>query len=236
MTSFKDLFKDSSGGSVSAFSRDSQIGATVTGPIVSVAVRQWSDPATQALGFWDDGKPKEQVIVTLQTTQRDPSMQDDDGTRSVYIKWWGVQRQALIQALHNAGADDIEVGGQFTATYTGDGPRPENRAINAAKLYSYTYKAPSAAAGLIQQATSQQQAPAQTQTVANPVTSGFTVQPEQFAQQQPAQQAATAPAGADDMGAKVQRVRELGAASVPAGVIASLVGLDAATVAAVLAA
>lgn len=237
MTSrFADLLKESSGGSISAFSRTTPVGTSVSGPVVSVAVRQATDPVSGKPSTWDDGNPKEQVLVTLQTNLRDPSVEDDDGARTVYIKWWGVQRQALIQALRNANADDIETGGHFSATYTGDGPQPDNRSLSPAKLYTFVYRAPSAAAGLIQSAaagaaTAAQQAP-QYPPVTNPVTSGFTVPPEQFTQQA----AAPAAAPVDDMVAKMARVRELAAATVPVGVIASMTGLDTATVAAILAA
>lgn len=233
---FADLLKESSGGSISAFSRTTPVGTSVSGPVVSVAVRQATDPVSGKPSTWDDGNPKEQVLVTLQTNLRDPSVEDDDGARTVYIKWWGVQRQALIQALRNANADDIETGGHFSATYTGDGPQPDNRSLSPAKLYTFVYRAPSAAAGLIQSAaagaaTAAQQAP-QYPPVTNPVTSGFTVPPEQFTQQA----AAPAAAPVDDMVAKMARVRELAAATVPVGVIASMTGLDTATVAAILAA
>lgn len=233
---FADLLKESSGGSISAFSKNTPVGTSVSGPVVSVAVRQATDPVSGKPSTWDDGNPKEQVLVTLQTNLRDPSVEDDDGARTVYIKWWGVQRQALIQALRNANADDIETGGHFSATYTGDGPQPDNRSLSPAKLYTFVYRAPSAAAGLIQSAaagaaTAAQQAP-QYPPVTNPVTSGFTVPPEQFTQQA----AAPAAAPVDDMVAKMARVRELAAATVPVGVIASMTGLDTATVAAILAA
>jgi hypothetical protein len=231
---FADLLKESSGGSISAFSKNTPVGTSVSGPVVSVAVRQATDPVSGKPSTWDDGNPKEQVLVTLQTNLRDPSVEDDDGARTVYIKWWGVQRQALIQALRNANADDIETGGHFSATYTGDGPQPDNRSLSPAKLYTFVYRAPSAAAGLIQSAaagaaTAAQQAP-QYPPVTNPVTSGFTVPPEQFTQQ------AAAPAPVDDIVAKMTRVRELAAATVPVGVIASMTGLDTATVAAIIAA
>lgn len=236
---FADLLKESSGGSISAFSRTTPVGTSVSGPVVSVAVRQATDPVSGKPSTWDDGNPKEQVLVTLQTNLRDPSVEDDDGARTVYIKWWGVQRQALIQALRNANADDIETGGHFSATYTGDGPQPDNRSLSPAKLYTFVYRAPSAAAGLIQSAAAETPAPAPQQqqapqyaAVANPVTSGFTVPPEQFTQQA----AAPAAAPVDDMVAKMARVRELAAATVPVGVIASMTGLDTATVAAILAA
>jgi hypothetical protein len=233
---FADLLKESSGGSISAFSKNTPVGTSVSGPVVSVAVRQATDPVSGKPSTWDDGNPKEQVLVTLQTNLRDPSVEDDDGARTVYIKWWGVQRQALIQALRNANADDIETGGHFSATYTGDGPQPDNRSLSPAKLYTFVYRAPSAAAGLIQSAaagaaTAAQQAP-QYPPVTNPVTSGFTVPPEQFTQQAPAPAAAPA-----DMLAKMARVRELAATNlVPVGVIASMTGLDTATVAAIIAA
>jgi hypothetical protein len=36
--------------------------------------------------FWPSGDPMYQVIVTVQTQERDPSIQDDDGKRRLFIK------------------------------------------------------------------------------------------------------------------------------------------------------
>jgi hypothetical protein len=167
MSKLADLLKEA-GGSTTAFNKNSPVGTTFSGPVLSVNVRGSIDPKTGKPDTWDDGNPKEQVSVTVQTALRDPNIEEDDGSRTIYIKWWGAQKQALVQALRNASVEDIEIGGMFTATYMGEGPQPDNKALSPAKLYSYSYRAPSAAAGLIQSETSKP-----------PVTSGFMSPPEQ---------------------------------------------------------
>lgn len=99
-----------------------------------------------------------------------------DGARSVYIKWWGHARQALLQAIRDAGADDLEVGGMFAAQYIGEG-EVTTKGFNPPKLYKYEYRKPSATAGLLggspgvppgQQATATVTTTAGTHTVPSP--------------------------------------------------------------------
>lgn len=69
--------------------------------------------------FWDDGKPMMQLVVTLQTDQYDPAVQDDNGKRRVYIK--GQLKSAIQDAVRSSGARGLEAGGRLTVTYTHDG-------------------------------------------------------------------------------------------------------------------
>jgi hypothetical protein len=69
-------------------------GDTVTGVITDTPeVRPQTDFDSGQPLFWDDGKPKMQLVVTLATDQRDPANADDDGTRRVYVK--GKLQQAV---------------------------------------------------------------------------------------------------------------------------------------------
>jgi hypothetical protein len=111
-------------------------GDTVTGVIENIQVRQVTDFDTGKPDFWDNGDPKQQVVVTLNTDLRDPSNADDDGSRNVYIKGWGGQRQAFIAAVKEAGGHKPAAGDTFTATYIGDGEKPARG--YAPKLFKYT--------------------------------------------------------------------------------------------------
>ena len=147
MSELKTLLQESKG-LPSAFRKDHPIGTVWAGRVQRVEVRQVRDddgnPET-----WDNGDPKQQVVVAIQTTQRDPERPGDDGVRGIYIKWWGAQRQALRDCLEAAGVEDIEVGGMFAAQYVGDGEQPKNKMFSPAKLMKYEYKAPSPTAGLL---------------------------------------------------------------------------------------
>lgn len=109
------------------------IGTTVTGTILDVERKQATDPANNTPQTWDDGNPKMQGIITLQTTLREDA--EDDGRRTVYIKMWGLQKQALMAASQAAGGGPA-IGDTFTATFTGLGKKT-NPAFNAPKIYEY---------------------------------------------------------------------------------------------------
>lgn len=123
------------------------IGDSVTGKIVKLDASQQTefrrdgkpgDPLT-----WPDGKPKMQVIVTLQTTQRDPSVEDDDGQRRVFIK--GKQlTDATKAAVRAARAKRLDVGGTFTVVFVRE--EESDWGGSATKFYEIEYVPPSAAA------------------------------------------------------------------------------------------
>lgn len=125
------------GGSQSA--KFETIGTTVTGTIAEAPeVRQQTDPTDNSLKFWKDGSPQMQLVVTLQTNQRNDS--EDDGKRRLFIKGKSLT-EAVREAVKKTGAKGLEIGGTLTVTYTGDGPQP-NRALSAPKLYTATYARP----------------------------------------------------------------------------------------------
>ena len=136
------------GGAPTFFTKDSPVGATVTGTVVAAELRQVTDYATQKPKTWDDGRPQMQVIVTLNTNERDPANPDDDGQRRVFIKTWGVWRDALNAAIKAAGgtkaSDVLTPGAQFTATFTETRPSSMGSPM---KVYAYKIE-PAAQAGL----------------------------------------------------------------------------------------
>lgn len=131
------------GGGIPAAQFDT-IGTTVTGAISALPeVIQQTDPKDGSLKFWDDGKPRMQLVVTVQTDLRDPEIADDDGLRKFYVK--AKLQDAVRQAVRASGARGLEIGGTLAITYTGDGEQ-KNRAFNPPKLYSARYTAPAQAA------------------------------------------------------------------------------------------
>lgn len=134
MNGFNDLF---SGGSRSAFNKNSIQGETVTGPIVSAVQRQVTDFVTKQPETWDNGDPKMQAVITIKTDQRIDD--NDDGARSIYVKTWGLDKISLIQAVQEAGfGSDVNAalaaGNIFTATFTGTQP---SKFGSDQKLYAY---------------------------------------------------------------------------------------------------
>lgn len=124
-------------------------GAKVTGKIVRAEPRQRLDIEQRPM-FWEDGKPQMQLVIWLQTTERDPSLEDDDGMRRLFAS--GSKKPesksmlgAIIEAVRKAG--DIQVGGTLTVQYTGDGPRNAQRpALNPPKQYKAIYQPPTISA------------------------------------------------------------------------------------------
>jgi hypothetical protein len=81
------------------------------------------------LEFWGDGGKKLQVVVTGQTDYRSPEIEDDDGIRYLYVDGSKApasksKMAAVIGAYEAAGCAKLEIGGELTITYVGDGPRP----------------------------------------------------------------------------------------------------------------
>lgn len=162
------------------------IGTTLTGRVTEKpSVEQQRDISTGEKKFWNDGNPMMQLVVTLQTEQRDPSIEDDDGRRRLFVK--SQMKNAIADAVRAAGAKGLEVGGTLTVTFTHELP-PKQRGFSPMKQYAAQYvpaaqaelMAPGAVAGL----TPQQAQAAQH----NPATAALY-------QQQQAQQAAAANAG-----------------------------------------
>lgn len=158
-----------------------QPGTSISGIIENVTANQIRDFKSRQPKFFDDGQPQMQVLVTINTGITDPMVEDDDGRRTVYIKGFGLQRRAWLQALHNAGlrkAAEVRPGDRFTATFTGFGEAKPG--MNAPKLFEYVIEHQSPA----DLAMNQPQQPAQQPPIQQPQ-QGYPQQ--QYAAQQAAQ-------------------------------------------------
>lgn len=88
--------------------------------------------------FWDDGRPKWQAKIVIQTDERDPKISDDDGLRAIYAK--AEVQKAIAAAVRAAGAKRVEPGGVLSLTFTGEGEAKGK--LNPPKLYAATYEPP----------------------------------------------------------------------------------------------
>ena len=141
-------------------------GDTHTGTITEVSdARQASEFGSNEPAYWDREKtrPKMQVAVTLDTTERDPQDANDTGKRTLWVVEDGRSGSilsAIRQAVHQAGAGTIDIGGQLTVTFSGFDPNSKNPA-NPRKIYSASYVPPAPAGGMFtNQAPAQPAAPA----------------------------------------------------------------------------
>lgn len=166
-------------------------GDTHTGTITEVSdARQATEYGSNELAYWDKERtrPKMQVAVTLDTAERDPQDANDTGKRTLWVVEDGRSGSilsAIRQAVHQAGAGTIDIGGQLTVTFSGFDPNSKNPA-NPRKIYAASYVPPAPAGGMFTN-----QAPAQ--PVAQPAAAPVPAAPAP-APAAPAQPVAPAPA------------------------------------------
>jgi hypothetical protein len=112
--------------------KDASVGDAFTGVITDLRTVQVRSYDSGELEFWDDGKPKLQIEVTLATDYLDPSLDADDGTRRVYL--FGQKLAAAKQEMKSNGLSKLEKGMKFTIKFTGTKPS-SNKKYNDVKLY-----------------------------------------------------------------------------------------------------
>lgn len=135
----KALIASSTGGARGA--KFPNVGDIVGGTVISADVIQSRDEDNE-LEFWEDGNQKQKVRIIVQTDLNegvDDQGREDDGKRAIYIKWWGAQKKAFIEALVKAEAEDVETGGEFWAKFKSEGERIK-RAWSPTKEMVYRYK------------------------------------------------------------------------------------------------
>lgn len=67
--------------------------------------------------FYPSGDPIMGITVEVQTDERDPSIEDDDGARTFWIEGRYL-KDAVRTAIRGAGAPGLQVGGRITVTFT----------------------------------------------------------------------------------------------------------------------
>lgn len=123
------------GGVKSAFSKDDPAGTRRGGRITDQPeVKNQTDFETGEVLTWDDGSPRKQLVVTVQTDQRDDA--EDDGLRRFYVK--GNLQKVVRDAVRAAKARGLEVGGELYVTRTGR-DEPKRRGMDGAWLHSAEY-------------------------------------------------------------------------------------------------
>ncbi len=118
-------------------------GTVVRGTVVAAVAQQARDMDTGKPKFWDDGNPVMQLVITLQTDERDPKIDADDGQRRVFA---GGKMLAAIRLAVQRSGGKLDVGGRLAVKYTDDG-EATRRGFNPPKLYAAQYEAPAINAG-----------------------------------------------------------------------------------------
>lgn len=112
-------------------------GDQVWGVVRSMTVRQQTDFKSGKPLTWDNGEPRNQLQVILQTDLREDA--NDDGLRAVYIR--GQMQAAAKEAVKKVGVRGMAEGGRLLVRYVSDIANPDPR-LNAAKQYFVKYEAP----------------------------------------------------------------------------------------------
>ncbi len=125
------------------------VGDSITGIVVSASKEQQRDFDSGALMEWDNGDPRMESVVILDTDLRDPEVENDDGKRALHLrggnyevaKGHGVSgEKALLEAINKSGIR-CDTGVRLTAQITGLA-KITKRGANAAKLWTITMEPP----------------------------------------------------------------------------------------------
>lgn len=114
-------------------------GTVISGTVISTALRQskkmkkvqgaWID---EGPAFWDDGSPKMEAAIELDTTMRDDT--EDDGVRTVSVNLWSGQKRALADACKAAARAEPLPGDTFAAVWTSGAGDPGDPRVFVYKL------------------------------------------------------------------------------------------------------
>jgi hypothetical protein len=116
-------------------------GDVVTGTITEEPrVRQSRDYDSNEPAFWPDGGAVEELVITLATTQRDSTIEDDDGRR-LFVVNSAAKKAALREAVRQAQAKGLAVGGRLQVTFTHEA-EPKKRGARGAKQFTARYAPP----------------------------------------------------------------------------------------------
>lgn len=208
-------FEQNQGGAGAPSFKFNQDGDQIVGEVADMQARQQTDMESGRPLFFDDGSPRMQLVVTLQTdlrgwqgvgtvptdkdamghdVPRDPSR--DDGKRRIYVK--SKMQNALMEALRATGSKKLTAGDKLAVRQIGTEPNPKVKNGLPTRLYAVQHQPgnPSADAYFAAQAPApaappvqQYQAPAQQQYAPPPA-------PAQQPVYQPPQQPQYAPPAA----------------------------------------
>lgn len=107
------------------------------GQVLGKTISNQTDMANGQVRTWDDGSPRKQMVLLLQTGERaDPQ---DNGQRQLFIK--GDLPRACRAAFQAAGASDIEIGSWVYAAWIDNKPA-KKPGFNASKIYKVVYARP----------------------------------------------------------------------------------------------
>lgn len=116
-----------------------EIGTVHEGRIRTYEKVQQRDMDTGSPKFWDDGSPMWQMVITIETDERDPDIDGDDGVRRLFVK--AQMLQAVRDAIRKSGHRGEVRGGKLGVKYVRDDP-PTRKGFNGPKVYVAKFEPP----------------------------------------------------------------------------------------------
>ena len=111
------------------------VGSKVSGSVVASELQQQTEFETGLPKTFNDGNPMLQLVVTIQTAEREDN--NDDGTRRIFAK--GQMLAALKAAVKACGSSGLVNGQGITVAYVSDGEA--RKGLAAPKQYDVTLTA-----------------------------------------------------------------------------------------------
>jgi hypothetical protein len=137
-----EFFTGGTGGSYMSFADDSCVGHPRGGTIVGINERQQTHKKTKEPQFWPNSdRPIMIKVVTMQTNERKPGDQEDQGLRSVWLPQSKDVTKAVIEAMRVSTPNEmrLKLGGQLWITRTGS--RQTKQQDGSAGFPAFTYTA-----------------------------------------------------------------------------------------------
>jgi hypothetical protein len=114
------------------------VGTIHSGTIVKFEEAQQRDIKSGQPKNWPDGNPAMMLVITLQTNERSPDIDDDDGQRRLYVNKPSGMFAAIKTAL---GKERFCVGGKLAVKFVKVG-KPTQPGFSPPKEYAAKYSPP----------------------------------------------------------------------------------------------
>lgn len=137
-----EFFTGGTGGSYMSFADDTCVGHPRGGTIVGINERQQTHKKTKEPMFWPNSDRAIMIkVVTMQTNERKPGDQEDQGLRSVWLPQSKDVTKAVIEAMKQSTPNEmrLKLGGQLWITRTGS--RQTKQQDGSAGFPAFTYTA-----------------------------------------------------------------------------------------------
>jgi hypothetical protein len=110
------------------------------GEILDLAMRQQTDPDTREPEHWPNGDPKMVLVVTVQTDENDPEIEDDDGRRRFWLRF--KMKDAVAEAVKKSAPDEgLEIGGWLGIEFVKQ-DKAQSRVKSGVKHFEAWYEKP----------------------------------------------------------------------------------------------